>query len=187
MELMEAIRGRRAVRDYKDRPVEEAVIARLIDAAVQAPTAIHREPWLFLVVTNRRRLDYMARAAKEQVLASMDGDSTLAGFRSHLSDPGFDIFYHAPVLVLICTTVDDEMARHDCCLAAENLMLAAHAEGLGSCWIGFAEAWLNTAEATKALPMLAGARPVAPIILGYPTAPPSSPGRKPALIEWMRE
>ena len=82
--------------------------------------------------------------------------TTPAGLLSHhfqelLSDPKFDIFYHAPVLIVISSTAESPWAVENCSLAAENLMLAARARGLGTCWIGFAQAWLATPEGKAAL------------------------------------
>ena len=185
MNLLDAMRERRAVRDYTDEPVDKAVLVRLIDAAVLAPSAMNRQDWQFVVITDPLALDSIAHKAKLHMLGLLDQSPALRGFREHLSNPDYSIFYHAPALVVICATTDDEMARQDCCLAAENLMLAARAEDLGSCWIGFAEAWLDLPEAKAELGLPAGARPVAPIIVGHPRAWPSNPGRRPANIQWI--
>jgi nitroreductase len=77
------------------------------------------------------------------------------------------------------------MAEHDCCLAAQTLMLSAFARGLGSCWIGFTESWLNTAAGRIGLGITEDHRPVAPIILGYPRRRPAAPGRRPPQISWI--
>ena len=65
-------------------------------------------------------------------------------FRVTLSDPAFQIFYHAPVMILISGIAEVPWIVEDCALAAQNLMLAAYGLGLGSCWIGFAQRYLNT-------------------------------------------
>jgi len=186
MDLIEAIRGRRAVRDYTAEPVDEATIRRLIDAAVQAPSAVNRQDWNFVVVTDRARLRRIADAAKAHMLAQMDRMAMPEGLRAMLAGPDFDIFYGAPVLVVICATSEDGMARSDCCLAAENLMLAARSEALGSCWIGFAEAWLAQGPGRAELGIAEGHVAVAPIILGHPKAWPPAPGRRAADIRWIR-
>jgi len=73
----------------------------------------------------------------------------------------------------------------DCCLAAENLMLAARDEGLGTCWIGFARPWLDLPSTKHEMGLPAGHHVVAPIVLGYPKAWPESHGRNPAEIHWL--
>jgi nitroreductase len=116
----------------------------------------------------------------------MDKTTPSGHFREHLLAPSFDIFYGAPALVVICALADDDMAVQDCSLAAQNLMLAAHDKGLGSCWIGFAEGWLAQPEARAELGLPENARPVAPIILGHPAAQPPPPGRDKAKMQWVR-
>jgi nitroreductase len=102
-----------------------------------------------------------------------------------LDDPDFQIFYHAPVLVLISAASPGAWAIEDCSLAAENLMLAAFASGLGSCWIGSALDYLKTREGRALLGLPEGFEPVAPIILGHPAAPARHVARDPPEIYWV--
>jgi nitroreductase len=106
-------------------------------------------------------------------------------FRSRLSDPNFQIFYHAPVLVVISATEQGPWIVEDCALAAENLMLAAYADGLGTCWIGFAQGFLNTPAGKKALDLPAAWVSVAPIIMGYPNAATPSVARMEPAVKWV--
>ena len=182
MDVMDAIHARRAVRDYSARPVEAPVLDELIEAATWAPSGMDRQPWIFYVVDDRALLAAFSPKAKAMMLAGAAVGSAPGHLIELLGSPGFDIFYNAPVLVLICAATPDEMAMKDCCLAAQNLMLAARARGLGSCWIGFAEAWLQTAEARADLGLRPDIRPVAPIILGHPSAFPPPPVRRPAVV-----
>ena len=110
-------------------------------------------------------------------LKVMGSDPRFAEFRDLLSSPDLNIFYDAPVLIVICAKEDDRFVEQDCCLAAQNLMLAAYEKGLGTCWIGFAEAWLNRPEAKKELSIPPTFRPIAPVILGYPQGQPKAPPR----------
>jgi len=182
MDLLTAIHSRRAVRDYLDRPLTEEVVAALADAAVWAPSGINLQPWRFFLVEGRERLAAFSDKAKAHIVATAAEHPELTAVRGHLASPDFNIFYNAPALMLICATSPDEMALKDCCLAAENLMLAATALGIGSCWIGFSEAWLASDEGKAELGVPAGCRPVAPIILGYPASAPPAPPRRAADI-----
>ena len=101
MNLNEAITGRRSVREYTSRAVDEPTIHRLLDAAVHAPSAVNQQPWTFTVVRDQSVLDRISRGAKAHMLATMTESPHEDHFRSLLSDPAFHIFYHAPVLVLI--------------------------------------------------------------------------------------
>ncbi len=87
--------------------------------------------------------------------------------------------------VLARSVAVDQWAVENCTLAAQNLMLAACAEGLGSCWIGFARRWLATAAGKAVLGVPTAYPPVAPIIVGHPqgVAPPVP--RKPPEISWI--
>jgi nitroreductase len=184
MDVMEAIHRRRSVREFAADPVERAVIVRLIEAAVWAPSAVNEQPWQFTVVQDRRKLDAISKQAKAHLLAAPK-ETMASHLREMLSNPEFQIFYHAPVLVLISVARGGPWAVEDCALAAENLMLAACAEGLGTCWIGFAQSWLQTPEGKKALDLPAAHLPVAPIIVGRPTSLPPPVPRKPAQIRWV--
>jgi nitroreductase len=119
------------------------------------------------------------------MLASMPPSRHSDHFRSRLSDPNFNVFYHAPALIVISAVEQGPWIVEDCALAAENLMLAAHAVGLGTCWIGFAQSFLNTPDGKKALDLPAAWVSVAPIIVGHPKAgTPAAPRKEPA-VKWV--
>ena len=185
MDLHEAIVGRRAVREYTDEAVDEQTIRHLIDAAVQAPSAVNQQAWTFTVVRDQAVLDQVSRDAKAHMLATMPEGPHSGHFQSLLDDPDFQIFYHAPVLILISAAAEGPWIAEDCALAAENLMLAAYAAGLGSCWIGFAQSFLNTPDGKAVLGLPAAWAPVAPIILGHPKAAPPPVPRKEPEIRWV--
>jgi nitroreductase len=185
MELMDVIRGRRAVRDYTDSPIDRLTIERLIEAAIMAPSAMNLQPWAFAILLGRDRIEGYAKRAKEWLLTSLAQTSYDPSIRHMVEDPQFALFYRAPALVVVLAKSSGTQAAEDCCLAAENLMLAAREEGLGSCWIGFARPWLDL-PATKAdLKLPAQCHVVAPIVLGHPKAWPESHGRKAAEIYWL--
>jgi nitroreductase len=185
MKLEQAIYGRRAVRDYADKALDEATIRRLIDAAVQAPNAVNEQPWTFTVVRERERLSRISRLAKAHMLATLPPGPHAERFRPRLSDPKFDIFYGAPALVVVSATGEGPWIVEDCAMAAQTLMLAAFAEGLGSCWIGFAQSFLNTPDGKAEI----GAPPawvqVAPIIVGWPKSFPAPVPRRAPEIHWL--
>jgi len=151
MNLTEAIYGRRSVREYADAPVDEDVIRRLVSAATQAPSAVNLQPWTFATVRDREQLGRVSREAKAHMLATMP--SRLSGhFGALLSDPHYNIFHGAPLLIVISADAQGPWIVEDCALAAENLMLAAFDEGLGTCWIGFAQNYQHCAGQSGAWP-----------------------------------
>lgn len=171
MNITEAITGRRSVREYTRDPVSESKIHLLIDAANQAPSARNEQPWRFAVVRDQALLDQVSEAAKAYLLTAGPGSSPAGAFQARLRDPAFQIFYHAPVLIVIAGPAQGHWLIEDCTLAAQNLMLAAYAAGLGSCWIGLAQAFLKTPEGKQMLGLPKAWMPIAPIIVGLPAGP----------------
>jgi nitroreductase len=185
MDLSEAISGRRSTRDYTAQAVDEQSIRRLIDAAVHAPNVSNGQEWTFTVIRDQSLLDRISDAAKVHLLATLPAGPQSDRYRTSLSDPDFQIFYHAPALILISRVAQAPWVVEDCALAAENLMLAAYAAGLGTCWIGFAQGYLNTPEGKNALGLPATWVPVAPIIVGHPGAVPAPVARKEPEVRWV--
>lgn len=185
MELMEVIRNRRAVRDFEGLPLGQATIERLVEAAIQAPSAMNLQPWAFAAVREPGRIDAYAERAGKWMLEHLPDAGVGEAAQKILAQPGFSMFYHAPALVIVMAKSSVSQAAEDCCLAAQNLMLAARDEGIGSCWIGFARPWLNLPATKKELALPEGYQVVAPIVFGYPRAWPESHGRRPAEIHWL--
>jgi nitroreductase len=165
-EVMEAIYHWRAVRSFTAASVDPAVLRSLIEAAVQAPSAINLQPWRFAVAHQQETLHRIAAAAKDYLLSHMQPGSPLLRFREMLEDPAYDILYGAPVLIVICATSAEQQAAEDYALAAQNLMLAAHARGLGTCCIGLARPWLSEPDGRPLLGIPAKCAPIVPIIVG---------------------
>ena len=88
MDLMEAIYHRRAVRSFTAAPLDQEVLGSLIEAAVQAPSAINLQPWRFAVVTRPETLHRIATEAREHLLSLMQPGSPFLWFRGMLEDPG---------------------------------------------------------------------------------------------------
>ena len=185
MELHQAIYGRRSTREFTSEPVDRTVLLRLIDAAIQAPSAVNEQPWSFTVVQDKAVLARISSEAKAYILRAPPKDIPSEHLQELLRDPGFDIFYRAPALIVISSVLQNQWAVENCALAAENLMLAAYAQGLGTCWIGFAQTWLATPAGKELLRAPATCLPVAPIIVGHPKSLPAPVPRKPADVHWI--
>ena len=185
MDLKEAIYTRRAVREFTTQAVDHKTIRQLIDAAIQAPSAVNEQPWSFSVVQDKAVLARISREAKAYMLKNPPPGLHSHHFEELASHPDFDILHHAPALTVISSATNDEWTVENCSLAAENLMLAACAAGLGTCWIGLAQAWLGTPEGKAMLDIPPGYVPVAPIIVGYPKSGSAPVPRKEAAIQWI--
>jgi nitroreductase len=185
---------RRSVRAYTSQRLDHATIRSLLDAAVQAPTAMHAEPWTFVIVQDRATLKRYSDRAKESwareadkyrdLHAGVDAAARRA-FAERLASPDFNLFYDASTLIVICAKPLGPFVAADCWLAAENLMLAACALGLGTCCIGSAIPALNSPEVKAELGMPSDVEAVAPIIVGVPSGPATEVPRKdPEILYW---
>ena len=163
------------MREYTSEPVDRETLEFLVDAAIQAPSAVNQQPWSFAVVREQDVLDRISRESKRHMLGTLPALAAPDHFRQLLS----------------CAGIDRDLGGgrkpmgSGGLLAAENLMLATHAKGLGSCWIGFAQPWLNSPAGKAALGFPAAYIPVAPIIVGWPKAAPPPVPRKTPEIRWI--
>jgi len=108
---IEVLMNRRSIRTYSDKPVEKGIMEAIVDCARMAPTAMNDQPWDFVVLTAREDLQKIP---------------PMLGHAEFIANAAF------AVLVL---ARDTNYAVEDCCAATENLLLAAEAHGIGSCWV----------------------------------------------------
>jgi nitroreductase len=169
--------------------VDDAAVQTLLHAAVQAPTAMHEQPWAFVVVQDPallQRLSEMAKPLFVEEVRHRNSHGTSHSF-DHLMRPDFNIFHGAGTLIIICAKPAGPFVTADCWLAAENLMLAASAMGLGSCVIGSAISALNIRKVKSELGIPDEFSAVAPIVVGVPGREPRNAGRREALIlSWKK-
>jgi nitroreductase len=185
--VLDAIYGRQSVRSYTRERLDRATILALLGAAVRAPTAVHAEPWAFVVLQDDAALKHLSDRAKPLFVGEAHRAHLDPG--GHLLDifasPEFNIFYNAGTLIVICAKPVGPFVVADCWLAAENLMLAAGAMGLGTCVIGSAVPALNTSDIKAELGIPAEFSAVAPIIVGHPGGETVPTARKePRVLIW---
>jgi nitroreductase len=194
LSALDAMFVRRSVRAYTSQKLDKPTIRALLDAAVQAPTAMHAEPWSFVIVQDQMALKRYSDRAKDSWAQEADkyrdlhagvDAATRAAFAERLASPDFCLFYDASTLIVICAKPLGPFVAADCWLAAENLMLAACALGLGSCCIGSAIPALNSPDIKSELGIPPDAEAVAPIIVGVPSGPTAEVSRKdPEILCW---
>jgi nitroreductase len=185
MNVYEAILARRSVRRYISQPVEPDVVRLLIEAAIHAPSAFHGEPWAFFVIDDDAALTQLSNQAKPLFLneARRLGQKRSSRCLEAFEDPDFNIFYNAGTLIVICGDTASPYSAADSWLAAENLMLAACAMGLGSCVVACALPALNEPATKQRLGVPEKYAAVAPIIVGYPAEEtPPTPRREPLIL-----
>lgn len=129
--VLSAIADRRSNRAYKQALLSDETLNALLQAAVQAPSAVNRQPWHFTVVRDQKLLKELNAAVWEAMMAR-DPEKRSARFQ----DPNFDVFYGAPCVIFISGDRQNSWTPIDCGIAVENIALAAQALGLGSVILG---------------------------------------------------
>ncbi len=182
--VLEAIKSRRAIRSYEDKPVPESAIQTMLEAATYAPSAINVQPWKFTIVTNKAEMKKLSDTAKPMLVRMLPdvGDEGLAGLKKRLADPNYNIFYNAPLLIFV-SGLKSPYGIYDCSMAAQNMMLSAYTLGVGSCWIGTAVALANQPNVKADLGVPEDHEVHAAIIFGYPKGGfPKAPEKRPAQV-----
>jgi nitroreductase len=193
MSALEAIEGRTSVRSFQYREVDDALLLSVLKAAVRAPLAVDREPWAFAIVQDRVLLRRISDRAKELWNAEMhrrEASSSPDGARPSsrgIPPAETNLFHNAGTLVIVGARSNEPYAEVECWLAAENLMIAATALGLGTCVIGAAVSALSDPTLRSEIGISSTFRPIAPIILGHPRDRPApTPRREPDVVAWRR-
>lgn len=185
MELMEAISHHCTVQDFSPQDIPRTVLHALLRAAAQAPCVTNRQPLVFCVYQGRERLKHYSDRIKAHLLATRAPSFELRCPDEMLADPVYNVFFNAGTLLVICAKSPTFDPAEDCCLAAENFMLAAHAQGLATCPIPFARSWLALPEAKDELGISGDLTPVFSLVVGYPAKPPIEPAPKePEIAVW---
>jgi len=183
--VAQAIFHRRSVRHFSSQEVDRETVRQLLWAAVQAPSAMNRQPWAFAVFHGRKRLSTYSERAKRYLIATYPTSFELHPRSQLYEDPNYDVFHGAGTLIVIYADHGLLHPNEDCCLAAANLMLAAHGVGLGTCPIGFVRGWLDLFETKRELGVPEHYAAVFPLVLGYPEGitPPTS-RKEPNIVCW---
>ena len=158
MDALEAIHTRRSIRKYQDKPVPEELLRQILAAAMHAPSARNAQPWQFVVINDRELLAQIPR---------INPNARMAG--------------RAPLAVVVCGDLTLEKSAGywvvDCAAAAENLLLAAHALGLGAVWTGVYPRQQRIDGLRRLLDLPETVVPHSLIVLGYPAEQPASEDR----------
>ena len=187
IDLKDCIITRHSVRKYAEKKLSKEVILDLLETAVKAPTATNSQPWAFTIIQDINLLQEISTAGKKDVLTLISqADTPLKKYSKLMSDENFNLFYNAETLIIISGKTETLHPIEDCSLVAQNLMLYAHNQGLGTCWVGFATHYLNSAEMKEKLNIPPNYNVIAPIIVGYPEKnQPPIPNKDPQILNWL--
>jgi F420 biosynthesis protein FbiB-like protein len=183
--------SRHSIRQFSDTPLELELVDRILSTACQAPSAHNRQPWRFVVVSDFDERDNLARAMGDKLRTdrSADGDDAIDIERD--IERSRNRIAGAPVAIVVCLTMEDmdeypdrerkraefRMAVQGVAMAGENLLLAAHAHGLGACWM-CAPLFAQEVVAT-ALNLPSTWEPQGMVLLGWPAGPGKIRERRP--------
>lgn len=169
-EVLRAVYQRRSVRNYRPDAVPDDAIKEIIRAGTFAPSAMNSQPWRFVVIRNRETIKKLSDKAKELWVEQSKNMQSLGLQRlaDMVSRPNYNLFYNAPLLIMIFADTSGFMPQVDCSLAAENMMLAAWSLGLGSCYIGLAQPLERVTSMMKELGVSEKYRLVSSLIFGFP-------------------
>jgi len=168
METLEAIITRRSIRKFKSKEIEEELIIKMLQAAMYAPSARNTQPWHFIVINDRKKLDEIPRL-----------------------HPYADMCYEAPLAIMICGDLTLEKMEGyiaiNCAAATQNLLLAAHDLGLGAVWLGVYPRKERMNALSKFFEIPENIIPVSLVAVGYPNESKSTPERfKPERIHYNK-
>ena len=158
METLQAIKTRRSIRRFLDKPVTREMARSLLEAAMFAPSVGNEQPWQFVVLDERELLDKVPSIC---ATASM--------------------CRQAPLAILVCA--DSSLEKYpnfwvqDCSAATENILLAAHAQGLGAVWVGIYPLTDRIVAFRRLLGLPEEITPISLVPLGYPNETPAEPMR----------
>src|SRR5579872_1708574 len=152
---LQLIFGRRSIRAYSPGEIEEGTVTKLLEAAMAAPSAMTKDPWRFIIVRNPATLSSLADAL-----------------------PGGKMLRTASLGIAVCGDLDAALDRQlsfmlqDCSAATENLLLAAHALGLGACWVGVHPSESSVRRVKDLFGLPSAVVPMAVVSLGLPGEDP---------------
>lgn len=158
METLEAILTRRSVREFTGDPVSKTDLSDLLRAGMQAPSARNRQPWRFIVIDDRAVLQ------------------AIADFH-----PTREALLQAPLAILVCSekSPDGGSANWmlDCSAATQNILLAAHAMGLGAVWLGIYPNPERVNGIKQLFRLPETVEPISLVALGHPAVRPEPVNR----------
>lgn len=175
------MQSRRSIRRYTNQPVPQDVLNRLLNAAIWAPSAHNRQPWRFAVIETTQSREALARAMGERLRADLTADGVpLETLEADIAR-SYARITSAPAAIMVCLSMVDMdrypdnrraeaermMAVQSVAMAVQNLLLAAHGEGLGACWMCAPLFCPETVRAALDLPSDWEAQAL--VTLGYPS------------------
>ena len=184
MEVFSCMATRHSTRKFKQADIPQELLAKVIEAGRQAPSGKHKNQSRFIVIRKKEVLQELI-ALVQQEFAKMEvtpeNDDNFGGVIRAAKKGGYVFMYNAPVLIVVANKRDYGNKYADVSCAMQNMMLAANALDLGSCWINQLR-WLQDNPVLRAylqkLGMVEDEEVCASLSIGYPDTPDGLPGRR---------
>lgn len=173
--ILDNILTRRSIRKYTAQQVSQAQIDTIMKSAIYAPSALNKQPWEVRVIQNPKIL----KEINDRFLKYAEGKE-FQGSAARYREPGFSIFHNSPTLIVIAADKANPNAKLDVGIQLQNILLSAHAMGLGTCPLGTLVPVLNLPENADILKLLnipEGYDVAINVSLGYAAESPKAPVR----------
>lgn len=184
-QTLQSIRDRRTTRNFKPEQIKEEELQAIIEAGIYAPSAHNEQNWNFTVL-QREDLIYEINVEAKEAAKNIP-DETI---KKMANNEQFNIFYGAPTVVIVSGKSDGMMPTVHCAAASENMLIAAEALGIGSCWNGFAGILFNSPkgeEYRKKLNIPEGFTPYYALLFGYKAGnATNAPERRENTVQYIR-
>jgi len=189
-EITESILSRRSVRKYKSEQVPQETLQDVIKAGIYAPNGGNMQQWHFTAIQNAEILKELNELIKKAFAMSEDSPNPfIKSGIPYAKSEQFCFYYGAPSLVLISSDKANPNAMADCACAAENVQLAAYAEGLGSVFVN-QPTWFDDNPDVRALLTRIGVpenyHVGASVALGYTEVRPAQAARKEDVVNYVK-
>lgn len=167
MDALQCIAGRRSCRSYEDRPVPSEVVDELLRLGTKSATGSGMQPWGFVVIEGKERIRALSEEIKAWLLPRLKEEPWLAQYEEWLHKDSYNIFYNAHTLIGVYGDTASHWHVYDGSLCTANIMLAAHAQGLGTCWIGFGESFMARSDVKSRFGVPENFQPISLLTLGF--------------------
>lgn len=153
-EVLQNILTRRSARAYSEKQISDEDLELILEAARHAPSGGNSQSWHFTVIQNKEKLQKLNALVKESFKNLVVDENT---YRSKINgkissqNENYKFYYGAPTLILVSNDRNYPNAMADCAVSLQNIFLAAHSLGLGSCWINQIAWFCDEPDMRKAL------------------------------------
>jgi nitroreductase len=189
--LLKIIKTRRSIRRYKEKDVPDELLEKIIEAGRWSPSGDNGQPWRFIIVRDsetkkalgkiaaegsgrRFTAEYFTGRMQERFEGLKDPDKKDKAYKKLTSGEVSSFLANAPVIIIVCAKLDVWDVSYDSAMATQNMVLMAHALGLGSCVVVAPVSDMrDDIKVMKLLKIPHGYKIIAPLAVGYPDESPN--------------